>query len=155
MTDSDIANVCQAVGFNTIPSWLKPYHVLSNGEKFRVELAKRLIESDEMIIFDEFTSVVDRQVAKIASHAVQKYIRKNKKQFVAISCHYDVIDWLQPDWIYDTAHHTFQWRISVRPLGFAFGTAVFLPDCECVEETKRGRTMTDNAYNRREWRKVR
>lgn len=113
---SDIAAVCQAVGFNTIPSWLKPYHVLSNGEKFRVELAKRLIESNEMIIFDEFTSVVDRQVAKIASHAVQKYIRKNKKQFVAISCHYDVIDWLQPDWIYDTAHHTFQWRyLQQRP----------------------------------------
>ena len=111
---SEIAAVCQAVGFNTIPSWLKPYHVLSNGEKFRVELAKRLIESDEIIIFDEFTSVVDRQVAKIASHAVQKYIRKNKKQFVAVSCHYDVIEWLQPDWIYDTSLNSFQWRLLRR-----------------------------------------
>ena len=27
-----------SVGFNSIPSWYKPYHVLSNGEKFRADL---------------------------------------------------------------------------------------------------------------------
>jgi ATPase subunit of ABC transporter with duplicated ATPase domains len=31
----DISAVCQAVGFNTIPAWLRPYKVLSNGEQFR------------------------------------------------------------------------------------------------------------------------
>jgi len=111
---SEISAVCQAVGFNTIPSWLKPFTVLSNGEKFRVELARRLIEGGEMIVVDEFTSVVDRQVAKIASHAVQKYIRKKKKQFVAATCHYDVIEWLQPDWIFDMATNQFQWRLLQR-----------------------------------------
>ena len=24
------------------------------------------------------------------------------KQFVAVSCHYDILDWLEPDWVYDT-----------------------------------------------------
>src|SRR5262245_19276940 len=38
-----ISAVCQAVGFNTMPAWLRPYSVLSNGEKFRVELARRLL----------------------------------------------------------------------------------------------------------------
>ena len=42
----EISNVCQAVGFNTIPAWLRPYAVLSNGERFRVELARRLLEQD-------------------------------------------------------------------------------------------------------------
>lgn len=101
----DIAKVCQAVGFNTIPAWMRPFAVLSNGEKFRVDLARRLLEGngEQPIVVDEFTSVVDRQVAKIGSHAVQKFIRRSKHQFVAVGCHYDVIDWLQPDWVLDMA----------------------------------------------------
>ena len=105
-----ISEACQAVGFNTIPAWLRPYRVLSNGEKFRVELARRLIETDGDIVMDEFTSVVDRQVAQIGSHAVQKYVRRSGKRFVAASCHYDIADWLQPDWIFEPASSEFQWR---------------------------------------------
>jgi len=112
----DIAAACQAVGFNTIPAWLRPYDVLSMGEKFRVELARRLLESDDMIVMDEFTSVVDRQVAKIGAHAVQKAVRKRGQKFVAASCHYDIIDWLQPDWTLEPATMTFQWRsVQRRP----------------------------------------
>lgn len=97
----DITKACSSVGFNTIPSWLKPYHVLSTGEKFRVDMARRILELESPIIIDEFTSVVDRQVAKIGCHAIQKFIRRNNKKFIAISCHYDIIDWLQPDWIFE------------------------------------------------------
>lgn len=110
---SEISQACSAVGFNTIPSWLRPYAVLSNGERFRVDLARRLIECDEIVI-DEFTSIVDRQVAQIASHAVQKYIRKQGRRFVAASCHYDILDWLQPDWVLEPATMTFQWRSLQR-----------------------------------------
>lgn len=109
-----ITDACSAVGFNTIPSWMKPYGVLSNGEKFRVELARHLLESGDPIVVDEFTSVVDRQVAQIASHAVQKYVRKNDRKFVAISCHYDIMNWLQPDWVLEPATMTFQWRAVQR-----------------------------------------
>lgn len=99
----DISKVCQAVGFNTIPAWLRPFSVLSTGERFRVELARRLIEGGNLIVMDEFTSVVDRQVAQIGAFAVQKYVRRAGKKFVAISCHSDIIDWLLPDWIYEPA----------------------------------------------------
>ena len=112
----DIVKICQAVGFNTIPAWMRPYRVLSNGEQFRVGIARRLLESDDPIVVDEFTSVVDRQVAKIACHAIQKYVRRNKRHFVGISCHYDIIDWLQPDWIFEPATMTFTWRsLRQRP----------------------------------------
>ena len=109
---SDISAICQAVGFNTIPAWLRPYAVLSNGEKFRVEIARRLADTppNETIVCDEFTSVVDRQVAQIGSHAVQKYARTHARQFVAVTCHYDVEDWLNPDWVIDAAAQTFTWR---------------------------------------------
>lgn len=106
----EISTACSSVGFNTIPAWLRPFPVLSNGEKFRVDLARRLLELPSPIVVDEFTSVVDRDVAKVGAYAVQKYARKMKKQFVAVSCHYDVVDWLQPDWTFEPATGTFHWR---------------------------------------------
>ena len=97
----DITKMFYAVGFGSVPSWLKPYSVLSNGEKMRVDLARALLEKD-FVCFDEFTSVVDRQVAQTACIAINKAIKKTGKKFVAVSCHYDILDWLQPDWGFDT-----------------------------------------------------
>ena len=97
----EIAKMFYTVGFGSVPSWLKPYHVLSNGEKMRVDLARALLER-EYVCFDEFTSVVDRQVAQTACIAINKAIKKTGKKFVAVTCHYDVLDWLEPDWVFDT-----------------------------------------------------
>lgn len=95
-----------AVGFSSPPAWLRPFAALSNGEQFRCQLARALLESGEILVFDEFTSVVDRTVAQIGSAAVAKSLRArrlNAKKFVAVTCHYDVLDWLSPDWILDMA----------------------------------------------------
>ena len=89
----DIGKMFYAVGFGSVPSWLKPYSVLSNGEKMRVDLARALLERD-FVCFDEFTSVVDRKVAETACLAINKAIKKTNKQFVAVTCHYDVLAWL-------------------------------------------------------------
>lgn len=97
----EITKMFYAVGFGSVPSWLKPYRVLSNGEKMRVDLARALLEKD-FIVFDEFTSVVDRQVAQTACIAINKAIKRTNKKFIAISCHYDILEWLQPDWVFDT-----------------------------------------------------
>lgn len=99
----EITKTFYAVGFGSVPSWLKPYSVLSNGEKMRVDLANRLLRSDTAII-DEFTSVVDRNVAKTMCIATKKALSNNKnKRLVVISCHYDILDWLQPDWVFDAS----------------------------------------------------
>ena len=115
-TIEEISVMCGAVGFNTIPAWLRPFKVLSNGEQFRVNLARLMLETpeDEVIVVDEFTSVVDRQIATIGANAMQKFVRKNDRQFVGVTCHYDIVDWLQPDWIIDAAKQTFVWG-SVQP----------------------------------------
>lgn len=96
-----IEQMFYTVGFSSVPSWLKPYHVLSNGEKMRVDLARALLTNDS-VLFDEFTSVVDRNVARTMSIALEKAVRKMNKQFIAVTCHYDVLNWLQPDWVFDT-----------------------------------------------------
>jgi len=110
----DITSICMAVGFNTIPAWLRPYNVLSNGEQFRVSMARLLASSASLAVVDEFTSVVDRQTAHIVSHATQKFVRKHARQFVAVTCHYDVEDWLQPDWVFEPATCSFRWRALQR-----------------------------------------
>lgn len=99
-TPEEGMNMLSAVGLNSVPSWCKPYHVLSTGEKFRADLARRLRDGS---CLDEFTSVVDRTVAKATSYATQKYIRKNGiKNVIFASCHEDILEWLEPDWIFNT-----------------------------------------------------
>jgi len=106
LNTKDIVESLCKVGFSSPPSWLLPFKHLSNGQKFRAEIARAILEND-LIVFDEFTSVVDRQVAQIGSAAVQKFIRKQNKQFVALSCHYDILEWLEPDWVYDVSINEF------------------------------------------------
>jgi GNAT superfamily N-acetyltransferase len=90
-----------AVGFNSIPAWMRPFHLLSNGEQFRANLARRLKDN---AVIDEFTSVVDRNVAKSCSLATRRYIdQKGLKNITFATCHYDIVEWLQPDWVFDTA----------------------------------------------------
>jgi|TARA_R110000744_G_scaffold118416_1_gene221164 ABC-type Mn2+/Zn2+ transport system ATPase subunit len=107
ITVDQITRTFNSVGFSSPPSWLKPYSVLSNGQKMRVDLATSLLKDEPLIVFDEFTSVVDREVAKIGSHAIQKAIRRTNKKFIAVGCHFDVEDWLLPDWIFNTNDMTY------------------------------------------------
>lgn len=109
----ELVGLFTSVGFSSPPSWMRPYSVLSNGEKFRVHVARAIAEQRDdarPVVIDEFTSVIDRQVAKVASHAVQKTVRRMGARFVAVSCHYDVIDWLQPDWILEPHTGKLAWR---------------------------------------------
>lgn len=125
-----ITGLLTAVGFSSPPAWIRPYSVLSGGERFRCDLARALagaFEADNddrlssgcerIVAFDEFTSVVDRNVAQIGSAAVSKSIRGGHVpcRFVAVTCHYDVAEWLEPDWIVDMADRTCQRRRLRRP----------------------------------------
>ncbi len=134
----EIAALLSSVGFSSPPAWLRPFRVLSNGEQFRVTLARALTESKGTVVIDEFSSVVDRTVARIGSAAVARTIRRRRQiarnsssatgsdekpiglgetspRFVAVSCHYDIIDWLDPDWVYDPTTDRLRWRRERLP----------------------------------------
>jgi ABC-type ATPase with predicted acetyltransferase domain len=66
----------------------------------RVDIARALCLNQQLIVFDEFTSIVDREIAKVSAYAISKAVRRSKKRFVAVTCHYDVVDWLEPDWVF-------------------------------------------------------
>jgi len=102
---TDICNALSHVGLSSPPAWLRPYSTLSMGQQFRANMARLIIEND-IVFVDEFTSVVDRNVAKISSSAVSKAIRKTNKRLVCCACHYDIVEWLEPDWVLDMASGT-------------------------------------------------
>jgi GNAT superfamily N-acetyltransferase len=151
-----IVELFTAVGFSSPPSWVKPYGVLSTGERFRCDLARALAhafvsrdaESAErsagggvsaaarsatasrlttdcgpltgdrpLVAFDEFTSVVDRNVARACSAAIAKGIRRGaiRCRFIAVTCHYDVAEWLEADWVLDMATGRLERRRLRRP----------------------------------------
>ena len=87
-----------AVALNSIPDILKPYQTLSTGQKFRAHMARALKDG---AVVDEFTSVVDRNVAKALSNSMRKYVdRKGLKNIVLVGCHYDILEYLNPDWVF-------------------------------------------------------
>lgn len=96
----DASFVLTCMGLSSVPTWLRPFRTLSNGEQYRATLAYLVssAKEGEVILVDEYTSVVDRDVAKAMSFALQKYIRRENKRIILASCHYDILEWLMPDW---------------------------------------------------------
>lgn len=110
----EVVDALSAVGFSSPPHWVLPFHALSNGQQFRVTLARALAEHD-FLVYDEFTSVVDRTVAKSVCVSVGKYLRRTGKRAVFVSCHFDIIEWLQPDWTFSTENTRLSRDCLCRP----------------------------------------
>jgi hypothetical protein len=48
--------------------------------------------------------------------AFSKGWRRNKgKKIVLLSCHYDIVEWLQPDWVFDTGTGEFKKKLQSDP----------------------------------------
>jgi energy-coupling factor transporter ATP-binding protein EcfA2 len=109
-----VVGLLSSVGFSSPPAWLRPFRVLSTGEQFRATLARLLAYAPDIAVMDEYTSVVDRTVARVGSAALARTVRELGREFVAVTCHEDVEDWLQPDWTYRPATGTFARRCLRR-----------------------------------------
>lgn len=101
-TPENAANILSSMGLASVPSWLRPFHTLSNGEQDRARIAWLIgsASNDEVVLIDEFTSVVDRDVAAAMSNSIFKYVQRTGKRVVLASCHFDIMEWIQPNWIY-------------------------------------------------------
>ena len=100
MSYEQCVDALTGIGLSAVPCWIRPVCTLSNGQKSRATATLSMLRGNPVVV-DEFTSVVDRTVAKVMAHCVQKFARKNQKQIVLLSCHYDVVEWLNPCWIID------------------------------------------------------
>ncbi len=119
-TIKQLVRVLTAVGLGGVRTWLKPYHVLSTGERFRADVARAIQESGVrsqesvgVLVLDEFTSALDRTIAKTASAALARLLRSSNgspsqvppgrrdllPRLVVLACHDDILPWLAPDWV--------------------------------------------------------
>ncbi len=111
----DCVNVLTAIGLSQVPCWVRNVGTLSNGQQARADCIVRMAKLPDPIVIDEWTSVVDRNVARVMSHTVQKFARSNNRRVVLLSCHYDVLEWLDPDWVIDCNTQTFIDRRLLQP----------------------------------------
>lgn len=114
----ELTGLFTSVGLGSPPAWLRPYAALSGGERFRCDLVRALRRSKgDLVVFDEFTSAVDRRAARFGALALSKALRGSRiaKRFVAVTCHYDVARWLSPDWVVDMAARSCTRRRLRRP----------------------------------------
>ena len=140
-TIKDLARLLTAVGLGSARTWLKPYRVLSTGERFRADVARAVLDAQSRdghrceavvesrseaaaqvnrysvpgtqysvqstnsaspLVIDEFTSTLDRTIAKTASGALSRMLRRGGSPRLAVlTCHDDILPWLAPDWILD------------------------------------------------------
>ena len=141
-TIKEATRVLCGVGLGSVPTWLKPYQVLSTGERFRADLARAIVGSEwskvesrkskvdgtssasteylvrstefPALVIDEFTSSLDRTVAKTTSAALSRLLHNlnpeprtlNALRLVALTCHDDIVPWLEPDWVLHLAGPT-------------------------------------------------
>lgn len=126
LTEEQACDLLSGVGLSSVPIWLRKPNQLSNGEKARLDVCKSIYDASEngenIVFIDEFTSVVNRDAAKSMSFALQRYARQNGMRLVIASCHFDIIDWLQPDYIFNLNHRDENGDVDVERLVYSDNT---------------------------------
>ena len=105
LTEEEVCDLLQSIGLSSVPTWLRKPQELSNGERARLDIAKAIYEANgSIVVLDEYTSVVNRAAAQSMSFALQRYARQKGLKIIIASCHFDIIEWLQPDYIFNLEH---------------------------------------------------
>lgn len=103
LSENDVCDLLSSVGLSSVPVWMHKPNELSNGERARLDVCWILANAKDgdTILIDEYSSVINRDCAKSLSFALQRYIRKKNLKIILASCHFDIIEWLNPDWIFN------------------------------------------------------
>lgn len=89
------------VGLGEAFLYIKPFKVLSDGQKYRYKLAK-IIESNQKVwCIDEFCSFLDRTTAKIVAYNTQKVARKLGVKLIVATAHDDLQEYIQADYVFN------------------------------------------------------
>jgi len=96
--------LCKAVALSSMAAQ-RAFHELSDGEQHLAELAKRLGDADgrgtdDAVPLDEFTSTLDRALARRVCSSISEFIRQScKLRIIVATVHDDVAAWLDADWV--------------------------------------------------------
>lgn len=105
LSEEETCDLLSSIGLASVPTWLRKPQELSNGERARLDIAKAIYDANGgIVVLDEYTSVVNRSAAKSMSFALQRYARQKDLKIIIASCHFDIIEWLQPDYVFNLEH---------------------------------------------------
>lgn len=120
LDEEEACDLLSSMGLSSVPTWLRKPNELSNGERARLDIAKTIYESaDEVVKIDEYTSVVNRAAAMSMSFALQRYARQKGLKLVIASCHFDIIEWLQPDYIFNLEHRDEEGNVELEKMVYS------------------------------------
>ena len=117
LSEEEVCDLLSSIGLSSVPTWLRKPQELSNGERARLDIAKAIYDANgEDVIIDEYTSVVNRHVAKSMSFALQIYVRQKNIRIIIASCHFDIIEWLQPDYVFNLSHSDEEGNVELEKI---------------------------------------
>jgi ABC-type ATPase with predicted acetyltransferase domain len=122
-TEEEACDLLQSIGLSSVPTWLRKPQELSNGERARLDIAKAIYDANGgTIVIDEFTSVVNRHAAQSMSHALQRYVRQKNLKVIIASCHFDIVEWVQPDYMFNLEHKDENGEVEMEKMVYSDDT---------------------------------
>jgi len=116
-TEEEVCDLLSSIGLASVPTWLRKPQELSNGERARLDIAKAIYDANGgVVLLDEYTSVVNRAAAKSMSHALQRYARQKGLKIIIASCHFDIVEWLQPDYMFNLEHRDEEGEVEMEKM---------------------------------------
>jgi ABC-type ATPase with predicted acetyltransferase domain len=122
LSEEEACDLLSSMGLSSVPTWLRKPQELSNGERARLDIAKAIYDANGgIVVLDEYTSVVNRTAAKSMSHALQRYVRQKGLKVIIASCHFDIIDWLQCDYMFNLEHRDENGEVEMEKMVYEDG----------------------------------
>lgn len=98
-TTVEATDLLAKAGISDAYIYLRKPHELSDGQRYRLKLAKVMGTDADVWIADEFGAVLDRVTAKVVAFSMQKVARRLGKTFMVATTHADLVEELAPDLI--------------------------------------------------------
>lgn len=123
LTEEEACDLLQSIGLSSVPTWLRKPQELSNGERARLDIAKAIYDANGgVVVLDEYTSVVNRHAAQSMSFALQRYARQKGLKLIIASCHFDIIEWLQADYMFNLEHRDENGEVEMEKMVYSDDT---------------------------------
>lgn len=95
-TLDEALNLLSVVGLSEARIFVKRPRDLSDGQKYRYQLACMLYKKQSVLCIDEFTSLLDRTTAEVVAYNMQKCCRRNGVKLIVATAHNDLEEFLNP-----------------------------------------------------------
>lgn len=96
-TTTEAADLLAKAGISDAWIYIRKPSELSDGQRYRLKLARVMESGADVWIADEFGAILDRVTAKVVAYNIAKIARREGKIFMIATTHLDLKDELAPN----------------------------------------------------------